>query len=297
MHSTRRSFLAAGLTLPAIARAASTVAAPPMVSIPAGPFTMGERETAHSVHLDAYSIGRFLVTNAEYKLFTDATGQAQLPRHWKNGATFPEGKANHPVLYVSWRDALGYCAWLSARTGGKFTLPTEAQWEKAARGPKGYLYPWGNDRNPDNLNYNGVCARKFGLTVTAEGHVSGWKEFTQTAPYRELMEHGGATSAVDAYPSGKSHYGSYDMAGNAWEWCQDWYMAAYHKRPDAASNPAGPTREEADDVNRAAERGKCKVIRGGSWYAHLTSARSVFRDETRRPEGGYHSVGFRLAGA
>jgi len=263
-----------------------------MVSIPSGKFAMGEGQSAHEVYLDAFYMGKFLVTNAEYKAFVDATGHAPLPHHWRSGM-FAEGKANHPVLWVSWNDARKYCAWVSTRIGRAVTLPTEAQWEKAARGPQGFLYPWGNEPNTKNLNYQGLCASKYGLEVTADGRVVGWKEFTATPAYRELVDRGGYTTPVDAFPQGKSGYGCYDMAGNAWQWCLDWYKRDYYKLPGANRNPQGPSRDEADDVNRAAEHGKCKVVRGGSWYPHVGSARTVCREETRRPEGGYHSVGFR----
>ena len=175
------------------------------------------------------------------------------------------------------------------------TLPTEAQWEKAARGPKALAYPWGNERNPRNLNFNGVCALKYGLEVSADGRVPGWKEFTESLVYRDLVDHGGYTTPVGSFPQGKCFYGCYDMAGNAWQWCSDWYMREYYGLPGSDRNPQGPGKDQADDVNRAAEHGKCKVIRGGSWYAQLNSARSVNREESRRPEGGYHSVGFRVA--
>lgn len=264
-----------------------------MVYVPAGKFTMGERASEHVVSLGGFCIAKFLLTNAEYKAFVDAARHTPLPRHWRNG-NFPEGKANHPVLWVSWNDAQKYCAWVSKGTGRVVTLPTEAQWEKAARGPKAFLYPWGNDGNPRNLNYNGVCAFKYGLEVTADGRVPGWKEFTNTAQYRELVEGGGYTTPVGAFPQGKCFYGCYDMAGNAWESCSDWYVKDYYKLPTSNADPQGPTGDQADNVNRAAERGKVKVTRGGSWYAHLTSARSTYREETRRPEGGYHSVGFRI---
>ena len=132
------------------------------------------------------------------------------------------------------------------------------------------------------------------MEVTADGRVPGWLEFRETAAYRELMDGGGHTTPVDAFPQGKSFYGCYDMAGNAWEWCLDWYKQDYHQLPDAYRNPHGPSLEQADNVNRAAEHGKVKVIRGGSWYAQMISARSVNREETRRPEGAYHSVGFRI---
>lgn len=264
-----------------------------MVYVPAGKFTMGERDSEHVVFLDGFCIAKYLVTNAEYKAFADAAGHTRLPHHWRSG-TFPEGKSNPPVLWVSWNDAQRYCAWVSKGMGRVVTLPTEAQWEKAARGPKAFIYPWGNDRNPQNLNYNGVCALKYGLEVTADGRVPGWKEFTNSAQYRELVERGGYTTPVGAFPEGKCFYGCYDMAGNAWEWCSDWYMQEYYRLPTSNSNPQGPTEDKANNVNRAAEHGKVKVIRGGSWYASLASARSIYREETRKPEGGYHSVGFRI---
>ena len=314
MRTTRRSLVRIGIALASgvplqsqtAARRAVTVAATgeeiphpfnapqAMVRIPAGAFTMGERQVAHQVFLDEFYMAKYLVTNAEYKTFVDAAGVARLPRHWRAG-TFPEDKANHPVLWVSWNDAQRYCAWVSRGSGRTVTLPTEAQWEKAARGPQGFQYPWGNDPNQQLLNFNGVCARKYGLEVTADGQAPGWRDFTATAEYRALVDGGGYTTPVGAFPQGKSAYGCYDMAGNAWQWCTDWYMREYTRLPDASRNPQGPSREQADEVSRAAEHGKCKVIRGGSWYAHLGSARSTYRDETRGPEAGYHSVGFRVA--
>lgn len=265
-----------------------------MCRVPAGKFTMGERETVHEVYLDDFHIGKYPVTNAEYRKFTDATGQRMLPRHWKATGTFPEGKADHPVLWVSWNDAMKYCEWLSSQTNAKVTLPTEAQWEKAARGTEAFVFPWGNDRNQNNLNFNGLCARHYGLEVTADGRVPGWRDFTETAEYRRLVDDGGYTTAVGSFPSGKSPYGCYDMAGNAYEWCLDWYTSDYFRLPSADTNPAGPDVDHAENVNRAAEHGKVKVIRGGSWYGHLMSGRTTNREETRRPEGGYHTVGFRI---
>jgi len=293
MTITRRSVVAGGLAS-ALGERISRAAAPAgMVEIPAGDFTMGEGQDAHRVYLDGFHMAKYLVTNAEYKAFADAAGGVGLPRYWRGGA-FPEDKANHPVLWVSWNDAQKYCAWRSRESGRAVALPTEAQWEKAARGPQGFQYPWGNDADPRNLNYNGLCARKYRLQVTADGQAPGWRDFTETAEYRALVGRGGFTTPVDAFPQGKSAYGCFDMAGNAWEWCLDWYMRDYFKLADAGRNPQGPSRDQADEVNRAAERGKCKVIRGGSWYAHLSSARSLYRQETRGPEAGYHSVGFRV---
>lgn len=162
---SRRSLLTTGLSLAPAIRAFSQAADPKplttaatgeqiphplakgsssvpdgMVYVPGGVFTMGERESRHEVHLDGFCIAKYLVTNAEYKAFADAVGHAPRLRHWRNG-TFREGKANHPVLWVSWNDARQYCAWVSQGTGRTIALPTEAQWGKAARGPKGYANP------------------------------------------------------------------------------------------------------------------------------------------------------------
>jgi formylglycine-generating enzyme required for sulfatase activity len=267
-----------------------------MVYVPAGTFPMGEGESRHDVTLDAFCIGKYEVTNAEWKDFVDATGHRPLPRHWKDGK-IPEGKENHPVLWVSYNDAHKYCDWVSAKTGWTVNLPTEAQWEKAARGPQGYRFPWGNDRNIQNCNYCGHGASQVGLPVGRNGEVTGWREFTRTDKYRAITAAGGFTTPVGSFPGGKSPYGAYDMAGNAYEWCRDWYKRDYFKRAGADVNPQGPNEQEADEVNKAQERGKNKVIRGGSWYGHFTGCTTTSRAEVRNPRMGYHSVGFRIVAA
>jgi len=264
-----------------------------MVYVPAGTFIMGEGESLHEVVLDAFCIGRFEVTNAEWRDFVDATGHRPLPRHWKDG-TIPAGKENHPLLWVSWNDARKYCAWVSEETGWAVSLPSEAQWEKAARGTAAFLYPWGNDRTTANCNYCGHGAAQVGLPVGRNGEVTGWRQFTRTEQYRAITAAGGLTTPVGSFPGGKSPYGAYDMAGNAYEWCRDWYRRDYHRLASAASNPPGPTEAEADEVTKAQERGKNKVIRGGSWYGHFSGCTTTSRAEVRNPRMGYHSVGFRI---
>lgn len=131
------------------------------------------------VWVSAYYIDVHPVSNAEYSRFIAATGR-DAPRHWENG-TFPAGRADHPVVYVTWKEATAYAEW-----AGK-ELPTSEQWEKAARGTRGNVYPWGDQPTPAkcNVRENGV----------------------------------GDTTAVDCYQSGVSPYGVYDMCGNIWEWC------------------------------------------------------------------------------
>ena len=163
---------------------------PNVVYIPGGEFILGsdsgnEDETPQQkMVIDAFNLDKYPVTNAEYKQFVDATGRTP-PRHWKNG-TYPEGTANHPVTWVTWYDALAYAQWAGKR------LPTELEWEKAARGADGRLYPWGDTFDAQKCN----------------SKESGSK----------------GTSPVDAHPEGASPFGLFDMAGNVWEWTADWYQ-------------------------------------------------------------------------
>ena len=165
-----------------------------MVLVPAGEFTMGTNDRLpdegpeHKVTLPAFYIDKYEVTNLQYKKFIDAT-QRKSPKHFRN-RTFPEGKADHPVTYVSWHDADDYCHWAGKR------LPTEQEWEKAARSTDGRNYPWGNDFGIDRAN----------------------------TPQRWMvLEKEGDTTPVGAFPSGVSAYGAYDMSGNVWEWTASWY--------------------------------------------------------------------------
>ncbi|MBI5787346.1 MAG: formylglycine-generating enzyme family protein [Candidatus Schekmanbacteria bacterium] len=175
-----------------------------MVLIPAGEFTQGLNETqigvveelggsvtqnsnampARKVNLPAYYIDKFEVTNEEYKKFLEATKSAA-PENWENG-NFPAGKGKHPVTGVSLEDAKAYAKWAGKR------LPTEAEWEKAARGTDGRLFPWGDKYEKD-------CAN------TDEAGKQG-------------------TTPVGSFDKGKSPYGVYDLAGNVWEWTSDNYL-------------------------------------------------------------------------
>jgi formylglycine-generating enzyme required for sulfatase activity len=167
----------------------------------------------HQVTLAVYEIGRYPVTNAEYAAFVEASGY-DAPRHW-DGGRVPEGLTDHPVVYVTWRDALAYVMWLAERTGQPYRLPSEAEWEKAARGEDGRLWPWGDEWDA------GVVNCKPG------------------GP--------GATTPVDQYPDGVSPYGCHDMAGNVWEWCSTIYKGYPYQ--------AGDGREQLDASGSRALRG------------------------------------------
>lgn len=164
---------------------------PGMVYVPGGEFIFGSDEGKEDespqqvVEIDSFNIDKHPVTCAEYKEFIDATGHPT-PRDWENGE-IPEGREDHPVIWVSWEDATAYCEWAGKR------LPTEMEWEKAARGTEGNIYPWGN-------------AFDTSLCNSQESDIQG-------------------TTPVDRYPEGASPYGALDMAGNVWEWTADWYDA------------------------------------------------------------------------
>lgn len=287
-----------------------------MVYVPAGKFTFGESETRD---LPAYAIARFEVTNAEYKAFLDATGHHGAPRYWKGG-TYPADKASHPVLFVSLDDAQAYCAWISAQTGRKIVVPSAEQWEKAARGPKGWRYPWGNDKDSrvsagrlsTHFNYNAVCAahmlEKEAKTLTtyvsksaqagAQGRVEdimtgNGQVFSLTADggVNAWIDHNTNTGFVntqlyrDLVDNGgfTMPVGTYESGASAYG-CHDMAGNAYEWTTSVITATNG------------AERGKqVNDVRGGSWYSTGRSGMALCTGEGRQPHGAYHSVGFRIA--
>lgn len=167
-----------------------------MVLIPAGPFIMGsdtrlpDEGPQHRVDLAAYYIDKYEVTNLQYKAFNDAT-HGRSPAHFRN-RSFPPGKADHPVTFVTWEDADRYCQWAGKR------LPTDQEWEKAGRGTDGRMFPWGNEFSEVNAN---TPLR--------------WKRLGQF----------GDTTPIGGFPQGASVFGVFDMSGNVWEWTASWYQA------------------------------------------------------------------------
>ncbi len=222
---------------------------PEWVEIPAGAFLMGsdpktdkdadnDEQPQHEVNLPAFSIARVPITNAQYALFVQATGHAP-PEHWRNGRV-PRGKELHPVVNVSWYDAMAYCRWLSEVTGKRITLPSEAEWEKAARGADGRIYPWGNTFEAGRCN-----SGELGL---------------------------GDTTPVGIFPAGASPYGVLDLSGNVWEWTRSLWGKDWGK-PDFGY-PYDPIdgRENLD-----ASRDVARVLRGGS-FDDLSLARAAPRN-------------------
>jgi formylglycine-generating enzyme required for sulfatase activity len=229
---------------------------PETVLVPAGPFLMGSTEDnrlasaderpQHQVELDAFRIGRYLVTNAQYARFIEDGGYEN-PDYWiEAGWAWREAEAitrprfwedprwnqpNHPVVGVSWYEALAYCRWLNEVTGEKFHLPSEAEWEKAARGEHGREWPWGNEFDQRKCN-------------TLEGGPA------KTTPVGQYS------------PAGDSPYGAADMAGNVWEWCSTLFRD-YPYRPD----------DGREDLETEGSR----VLRGGSWPSDQYLARCAAR--------------------
>jgi iron(II)-dependent oxidoreductase len=238
--------------LPAPVEASRQVFEPQMVRVPAGVFLMGstkeqaaqaikdgaekgwveEEQPQHKVELAEYLIGKYPVTCREYQVFVKEANYLS-PGGW-SGEQFPDGKGGHPVVNVSWEDAAAYCNWLKERSGKAYRLPSEAEWEKAARGDDGRIYPWGNEFDKEKAN-------------TDEAGVG------DTTPVGQFS------------PQGDSPYGCADMAGNVWEWCADWYDEnEYKKRKEMVKIPIGPEK----GTQRLLRGGSFSPVRRGARCAY-----------------------------
>jgi formylglycine-generating enzyme required for sulfatase activity len=234
----------------------------PMVFIPEGSFPMGvphgdrdggrDEYPRHDVFVNDFYIDKFELTNGRYLEFVKATNH-RIPQNPKNatrnlwqGDTITESLIDRPVINVDWADANAYCQWAGKR------LPTEAEWEKAAKGTADRRFPWGNvEPTNKHLNFN-----------------------QQWIGEKTLMP-------VGSYELGRSPFGVYDMAGNVWEWVNDWYDAKYYEKTPT-KNPTGPV------------SGTKRVLRGSGWENETPTVRIFTRvegDPTNRNE----STGFRCA--
>ena len=230
--------------------------------VPASDFNMGGSDLdqhaddnelpAHLVHLDDYWIDETEVTNRQYNICVEAGICA--PSKFNSNELYNGG--DYPVVGVAWQDALDYCAWAGGR------LATEAEWEYAAKGNEGLIYPWGNEYDGNLLNACDVnCSESWADPNIDDG-------YQNSAP-------------AGSYPEGASWAGALDMAGNVWEWVEDW-CGEYEE--GSLDNPAGP-----DD-------GICKIIRGGAWASPPQGLRTTYRiigTSEINPDIRHPNIGFR----
>jgi formylglycine-generating enzyme required for sulfatase activity len=221
----------------------------PAVLIPAGTFIMGDDENSprREIFVSTFYMDKYEVTVGRYAAFLKANGNVKPPEEWDT-ANIQIG-AELPVVGVDWRDADGYC-----RSTGK-RLPTEAEWERAARGDDERKYPWGSDAPTPEL-------ATFGK------------------PYQNPVYKDGVTR-VGTHSKGKSPFGIYDLSGNVWEWVSDWYTESFPS--DDVRNPRGP------------DNGKHKVMRGGGWYDppdRITATKRMYADPAQvDDEVGFRCAG------
>ena len=235
-----------------------------------------DEQPAHVVSLDAFWFDQVEVTNERFAAFLNLEGnQSENGVYWlelgthgliepENGNFHPKkGFENYPVSEVSWYGAAAYCSWVGGR------LPTEAEWEYAARGPENHIFPWGDEFDGCRVNF---CDSNCN---------NDWQDPDCNDGYVEL-------APVGSYPDGASWCGALDMAGNVWEWVGDWYDSDYYLTCPS-HNPTGPMKAE----NLIMEDGTCRALRGGSWYDQEIQLRSMGRQGEALSSHRVRWVGFR----
>jgi formylglycine-generating enzyme required for sulfatase activity len=246
---------------------------PEMVLIPAGEFLMGsdprkdpnarrDEIPQHRLYLPDYALSRTPITNTQYAYFLRAT-RHQPPHHWRilffKHRRSPFRRQNYPVVHVTWEDARAYCQWLSEATGKPYRLPSEAEWEKGARGSDGRIYPWGNE----------------------------WK--VKTCNIRTSPDPPPGTTPIDAHPQNVSPYGLLDMVGNIWEWTHS--LWGIDLREPTYGYPYDPADGRENIIAGSRVR---RILRGVSFYNGPAMARCAQRYRYS-PRNHYDSVGFRVA--
>ena len=245
-----------------------------MVCIPAGTFKMGDGSEAHGVHVDAFYISKYEITNQQFKKFVDANpewgkgkvkkelGGALYLMYW-HGDSYPPDRGDHPVVFVSWFAAKAYCEWAGGR------MPTEAEWERAARGTDGRTYPWGSQWDRAKCNSASYWAKKDIPDFDA------WKKWVEAEGKGVDVQ----TMKVGSFPAGASPYGVLDMAGNVYEWTSSIYKDYPYEASDG--------REDSSDTASS------RVLRGGSFSYLDVICRAAAR-YCLRPSFCNGYFGFRL---
>lgn len=256
-----------------------------MIYIPSGSFTMGvpweaggaeDESPPHEVELDSYWIAKNEITFLQYDRFCEDTDRS-LP------SDYDKGRKKRPVIDISYQNAMDYCQWLTSRTGVLFRLPTEAEWEKVARGSDKRIYPWGNsDPNGSLSNFADVNFLKYFQQTNPPANETERQQMLKWIA--ETTDDGQIfTAPVGSYPHGASPFGAMDMAGNVWEWVADWYDGNYYQI-SPRRNPPGSS------------SGIYRVVRGGGWDGNPWMLRSTSRSGAPpTPNKGSESIGFRTA--
>ena len=218
-----------------------------MIFVTGGSYTMGsehgerDEKPSHKISVDAFWMAKTETTVGQWQLFCTSTGRAMPNAPWFGW------KEDHPMVNISWDDAVAYCYWLREQSGKMFRLPTEAEWEFAANGgTKGKGFNYSGNNIPDSVAWY--------------GHKSS------------------ATMPVAQKPP--NEIGLFDLSGNAWEWCADWYDENYYQEK-AVANPRGPS------------HGRFKVLRGGAWDIGAKNTRNAYRNPLS-PSSRNHNKGFRV---